>query len=97
MALVKYRKLPKKPKANASIATLENYLKKVAEIKAENFQRKKLNDFKESLKKKVAGVSASDVTPGTRSIAGVTRRKPAKRVAPKKTARKKTATKRKKR
>lgn len=33
---VKLKKLPKKPKTNASIATKEAYLRKVAEIKKEN-------------------------------------------------------------
>lgn len=34
--MVKLKKLPKKPKASASIATKEAFLKKVAEIKKEN-------------------------------------------------------------
>lgn len=34
--MVKLKKFPKKPKASASIATKEAFLKKVAEIKKEN-------------------------------------------------------------
>lgn len=34
--MVKLKKLPKKPKASASIATKEAFLKKVAEVKKEN-------------------------------------------------------------
>lgn len=32
-------KLPKRPKASASIAVMENYLRKVAEVKKENARR----------------------------------------------------------
>lgn len=34
--MVKLKKLPKRPKSSASVATKEAYLKKVAEIKKEN-------------------------------------------------------------
>ena len=34
--MAKLKKLPKKPKATASIATKEAFLKKVAEVKKEN-------------------------------------------------------------
>lgn len=34
--MVKLKKLPKKPKSTASVATKEAFLKKVAEIKKEN-------------------------------------------------------------
>lgn len=37
--MVKLKKLPKKPKITASIATKEAFLKRVAEIKKENQKR----------------------------------------------------------
>lgn len=45
-------KLPKKPKASASIATMENYLKKVAQVKSDNAKR--LRDYESAIKKKAA-------------------------------------------
>lgn len=44
--MVKLKKLPKKPKSSASIATKEAFLKKVAEVKKEN--EKILSDRKKS-------------------------------------------------
>ena len=54
------KKMPKKPKASASIKVKENYLKKRTEIEKENTKRK--SDFNkekkkvESLNKKIAGL-----------------------------------------
>lgn len=45
-------KLPKKPKAKASVTTLENYLKKVSEIKKMNDKR--LAEFEKAKKQKIA-------------------------------------------
>lgn len=45
-------RLPKKPKATASIATMENYLKKVGEIKKMNDKR--LAEFEKAKKQKIA-------------------------------------------
>lgn len=53
-------KLPKKPRAGASNATLENYLKKVKEVEKLNAKRE--SDYKaavkkrETLKKKIAQI-----------------------------------------
>ena len=45
-------KIPKKPKATASIPVMENYLKKVAEIKKMNDKR--LAEFEKAKKQKIA-------------------------------------------
>lgn len=52
---MKMLKAPKKPKRSASIATKENWLKKVAEMKKENARRVALNKKSEELSKKIAG------------------------------------------
>ena len=54
MALLKMKKMPKAPKASASIQAKENYLKRVAEIKRENKKRAALNRRSETLTKKIA-------------------------------------------
>lgn len=54
MALLKMKKMPKAPKASASIQAKENYLKRVAEIKRENKKRAALNRRSEALTKKIA-------------------------------------------
>lgn len=56
MATLKMKKLPKAPKASASIQSKENYLKRVAEIKRENNRRAALNKKSDALSKKIAGV-----------------------------------------
>lgn len=56
MATLKMKKLPKAPKASASIQSKENYLKRVAEIKRENNRRAALNKKSDALTKKIAGV-----------------------------------------
>ncbi len=45
-------KLPKKPKATASIATMESYLKKAAETKKIN--EKRLAEYEKAKKQKIA-------------------------------------------
>jgi len=64
MAAVKkltLKKLPKKPKASASIKVKENYLKKVGEIKKENNKRITANKSavkkNETLQKRIGAVS----------------------------------------
>lgn len=55
MAKLKMKKLPKKPKANASVGTKENWLKKAAEVKKENARRVSVNKRSGELSKKIAG------------------------------------------
>lgn len=54
MAKLKMLKRPKAPKATASIATKENYLKKLAAVKKENSRRASINRKSEELSKKIA-------------------------------------------
>lgn len=54
MALLKMKKLPKAPKASASISTKENYLKRLAEVKRENAKRNALNKKSQALDSKIA-------------------------------------------
>lgn len=58
MAL-KLLKYPKKPKQSASIATKENYLRKVAEIDRENAKRKALNNKSKALSAKIAKIGSA--------------------------------------
>ena len=48
-------KAPKKPKASASVATKENWLRKAAEVKKENERRAAENKKSMELSKKIAG------------------------------------------
>lgn len=59
MAALKMKKLPKAPKASASIQTKENYLRRVTEIKRENAKRAALNRKSETLTKKIASARSS--------------------------------------
>lgn len=86
MAKLKMKKLPKKPKANASVQAMENYLKKVAEIKSYNAGAKRQNDHAVSLRKKIAAIGSADVLPSARSSFSVKRKK--KSTGKKKSARK---------
>lgn len=52
----KLKKYPKKPKATASVATKENYLKKVAEINKENARIKADRLKSKNLDKKIASI-----------------------------------------
>ena len=56
MAKLKMLKYPKKPKANASVQTLENYLNRTKEIDKENAKRKSLNAKRDALKKRISGI-----------------------------------------
>jgi len=56
MAKLKMLKYPRKPKANASVATMENYLKKRSEIDKANKKRKAENDKKDKLRKRISGL-----------------------------------------
>ena len=53
MAKLKMLKRPKAPKASASNATKEAYLKKLAEIKKENAKRQAANRKGEELSRKI--------------------------------------------
>jgi hypothetical protein len=55
MAL-KLKKYPKKPKASASVAVKERYLKRVAEINKENSRRKALENKSKALSKRISGI-----------------------------------------
>lgn len=57
MPQVKLKKYPKKPKASASMGTLEKYLQRVKEIDKENNKRKSDAKKKETLKKKVQSIN----------------------------------------
>lgn len=59
MATLKLHKLPKAPKAKASIATKENYLKRVSEVKKMNRKIEALNKKSKALDAKIAKVRAS--------------------------------------
>lgn len=56
MAKLKMLKYPKKPKAGASVATLERYIERCKEIDKENAKRKTQNAKLDALKKRVAGI-----------------------------------------
>lgn len=56
MAKLKMLRYGKKPKASASVSTLENYLQKCKDIDKKNAQRKAENSKKETLRKKVSGL-----------------------------------------
>lgn len=56
MAKVKLLKYPKKPKANASVSTMENYLKRVSEINKENAKRKAMVKKADGLRKRIQGI-----------------------------------------
>lgn len=81
MAKLKYLKLPKKPKQSASVATLRNYLNKVAAVKKENQRRAGVNAEQDRLKKQVAAVSGTSVMPGSRTRSAGSRPRKRKAVA----------------
>lgn len=88
MGKLKYIKLPKKPKASASITVKEKYLAKVKEIQSENLRRKKENDRSDTLSKQIAGINGLTVLPSKRAAAP--RKKSARKTKPvKKAARRK--------
>lgn len=53
MAKLKLKKLPKKPKASASVATKENWLKRVAEIRKLNARIRADKKKSEALDKRI--------------------------------------------
>lgn len=55
MAKLKMKKMPKKPKASASVETKKNWLKRANEVKKENARRARENKVSEQLSKKIAG------------------------------------------
>lgn len=55
MAKLKMLKAPKKPKASASVAVKENWLRRAAEVKKENARRAAENKKSAELSKKIAG------------------------------------------
>mgnify|MGYP003299638004 CR=1 FL=1 len=59
MAKLKMLKCPKAPKASASVAVKEAYLKRLAEVKKQNQYRASLNKKSEELSKKIASARAS--------------------------------------
>lgn len=59
MAKLKMIKLPKSPKASASVATKERWLSRVAEIKKENAKREALNKKSDELSKKIQAVRSA--------------------------------------
>lgn len=56
MAKLKMLKLPKKPKASASVATKENYIKRVNDVKKENKRREALNKKSDALTQKIRNI-----------------------------------------
>jgi hypothetical protein len=71
MAKLKMKSYPKRPKASASLATLENYLQKVREIDKENATRKSTNAKRDKLAKQIAGIGKA----GTRKVSVSVKRK----------------------
>lgn len=55
MAKLKMKRMPKKPKANASVEVKENWLKRAADVKKENARRVQANKRSTELSKKIAG------------------------------------------
>lgn len=55
MAKLKMKRMPKKPKANASVEVKENWLKRAADVKKENARRVQANKRSIELSKKIAG------------------------------------------
>ena len=56
MAKLKLKRYPKKPKASASVATMQNYLQRVREVDKENSRRKSENSKAASLRKKIGAI-----------------------------------------
>lgn len=53
MARLKMKKMPKAPKATASVATKEAYLKRLNDVKRENARREAENRKSETLTKRI--------------------------------------------
>jgi hypothetical protein len=56
MAKLKLLKYPKKPKANASVTTLQNYIQRCKDVDKKNADVRKNRTKRESLKKTVAKI-----------------------------------------
>jgi len=54
--MAKLKKYPRKPKSNASVATMESYLARCKQVDKDNNEIKKQAAKKEQLKKKIAKV-----------------------------------------
>lgn len=54
MAKLKMLKAPKRPKASASVATKENFLRKLTEVQKENARRKAENQKSKMLDAKIS-------------------------------------------
>ena len=63
MAKLKMLKLPKKPKASASLEAKQKYLHRVKAIQSENQKRHKINQESERLSKVIAGIGSVTVRP----------------------------------
>lgn len=63
MANTQLKKLPKKPKARASVQSMKNYLDRVAQVKKENEAIVKENAYAEKLRKQIAAISGATVRP----------------------------------
>ena len=56
MAKLKMKRYPKKPKANASVQVMENYLDRCKSIDKDNAKRKSDNAKASTLRKKISGL-----------------------------------------
>jgi|GEM_PF-2195954 hypothetical protein len=86
MAKLKLKKLPKKPKANASNAVKLRYLEKVKQVCAENKHIESENKKSVELSKKIAGIGSAS---SLRSFAPKKRKKPSTTTKKKKTVKRK--------
>jgi hypothetical protein len=59
MAKLKMLRYPKKPKASASVATMERYLDKIRDIDKENRAREATNRKQETLRNKISGIGST--------------------------------------
>ncbi len=59
MANKKLLKYPKKPKATASVTTLENYIARCKEVDKKNAEIRKQNQKREALKKQVQKIGTA--------------------------------------
>lgn len=59
MAKLKMMKMPKAPKATASVEVKQAYLKRLADVKKENRKREALNKKSDMLSQKIAKARAS--------------------------------------
>lgn len=86
MAKLKMLRLPKKPKANASVAVKEAYLKKVSETKHENQRRHAENQKSARLDKQIRSINANSVKPSAHSAGSFGKKRRSAKPARKKAA-----------